>query len=117
MKVEANKFVEKPWGSELWIALTEDYCLKKICLNKGARTSLQYHNLKNEHSYILSGKLSIEEELENGEMVTTIYEPGEIIHNAPLKKHRVTALEDSVFFEVSTKHIDDVVRVEDDYNR
>ncbi len=117
MKVKANKFVEKPWGSELWIALTDKYCLKKICLNKGERTSLQYHLKKDEHSYILSGKLSIEEQTPDGNIITTIYGAGEIIHNPPLYQHRVSALEDSVFIEVSTPEVDDVIRVADDYNR
>ena len=39
------------------------------------------------------------------------------MHNPTLAKHRLTALEDCVFVEVSTPHLDDVVRVEDDYNR
>lgn len=39
------------------------------------------------------------------------------MHQLPLAKHRLTALEDSVFMEVSTPHLDDVIRVEDDYKR
>lgn len=35
----------------------------------------------------------------------------------PTYKHRVTALEDSTFIEVSTPFLEDVVRVEDDFNR
>ena len=33
------------------------------------------------------------------------------------KIHRVSALEDSVIIEVSTPELDDVVRIEDDYDR
>lgn len=117
MKKEAVKFVEKPWGSELWIAVTEQYALKKIYLKKGSRTSMQYHNKKEEHIYLLEGKLSVEEDDANGNLMTTIYEPGEIMHNSVLARHRLTALEDSTFIEASTPHLDDVVRVEDDYNR
>lgn len=117
MRAELNKFVEKPWGYEKWIAVTDHYALKEIFLKKGCRTSLQYHNQKEEHSYVLSGKLSIEEDNENKEMIVNVYEPGGIIHAKPLARHRVTALEDSVFIEVSTPHLDDVVRVEDDFDR
>lgn len=117
MKTAMNKFVEKPWGNEKWIAVNEHYALKIITLHAGARTSLQYHNLKEEHIYLWSGKLSVEEDDANGNMITTIYEAGDIMHNPVLAKHRLTALEDSVFVEVSTPHLDDVVRVEDDYQR
>lgn len=117
MKVELEKYVEKPWGYEKWIAVTDSYALKEIFLKKGCRTSLQYHNLKEEHSYLLRGKLSIEEDNENKEMIVNIYEPGEIVHAKPLARHRVTALEDSTYIEVSTPYLDDVVRIEDDFNR
>ena len=117
MKHELEKYVEKPWGYEKWLAVTDNYALKEIFLKKGCRTSLQYHNIKEEHSYLLSGRLSIEEEDDSHNMITTVYGPGEIWHELPLAKHRVTALEDSVFVEVSTPHLDDVVRVEDDFKR
>ncbi len=117
MKKEMVKFVEKPWGSESWIAVNDHYALKIIRLNKGSRTSLQYHNLKEEHIYLWEGKLRVEEDDENGNLIVCEYTQGEIMHNPPLAKHRLTALEDSVFVEVSTPHLSDVVRVEDDYQR
>lgn len=117
MEVKEEKFVEKPWGSEKWIAVTDNYALKEIKLNKGCRTSLQYHNQKDEHSYVLEGKLSVEEDDGKGNLSTKIYTKGMIMHNPPLYQHRLTALEDSTFIEVSTAQLDDVVRVEDDYHR
>ena len=116
MKQELVKYVEKPWGYEKWIAVTDFYALKEIFLKKGCRCSLQYHEKKEEHSYLLSGKVSVEEETE-GTMVTNIYLPGECWHEMPFAKHRVTALEDAVFMEVSTPFLDDVVRVMDDFGR
>lgn len=117
MKVEMKKFVEKPWGSEKWVAVSDHYALKIITLNAGERTSLQYHNQKEEHIYLWSGKLSCEEDDADGNLVTTVYEAGEVMHSPTLARHRLTALEDSVFVEVSTPHLDDVVRIEDDYQR
>lgn len=117
MKTKMQQFVEKPWGSESWIAVSEHYALKLIRLNKGSRTSLQYHNLKEEHIYLWEGKLLVEEDDKDGNLITCEYVAGEIMHQSPLAKHRLTALEDSVFMEVSTPHLDDVIRVEDDYKR
>ena len=117
MKVDIIKFVEKPWGYEKWLALTDSYALKEIFLKKGSRTSFQYHEKKEEHSYLIKGRLSIEEDDENGNIVVNEYGVGEITHAKPFARHRVTALEDAIYIEVSTPYLDDVVRIEDDYNR
>ena len=108
--------VEKPWGREIWIAHNDKYAFKRIEFNKGSRSSLQYHKVKCEHIYILSGVARFEEEVD-GVLVATDYGPGEIVDNPAEKKHRVTALTDVVLFEVSTPELDDVVRVEDDFGR
>jgi len=111
------KIVEKPWGRELWIAHTDRYALKIIEFNKGTRSSLQYHEEKHEHIYVDAGLLNVELENDQGEMESHQLRPGDVIENAPLRKHRVTALEDTRLIEVSTPELDDVVRVEDDYQR
>ena len=42
---------------------------------------------------------------------------GACFHFSPGTVHRVTALEDTTILEVSTPHLDDVVRLEDRYGR
>lgn len=117
MRAELNKYVEKPWGYEKWIAVTDKYALKEIFFKKGSRCSFQYHEQKEEHIYVIKGKLEVLEDNENKELVTSVYEPGDIMHSPPFYRHRLTALEDSTIIEVSTPFLDDVVRIEDDYNR
>ena len=43
--------------------------------------------------------------------------PGERAHITPKTVHRMTAIEDSDIFEVSTPELDDVIRLEDRYGR
>ncbi|MCU0960637.1 MAG: hypothetical protein MUF48_11085 [Pirellulaceae bacterium] len=111
------QIVEKPWGRELWIAHTDKYALKIIEVHKGTRSSLQYHVKKHEHIYVDGGLLQVEWEDEAGRMQTLQLKSGDVIENKPGRKHRVLALEDARLIEVSTPELDDVVRVEDDYNR
>ena len=111
------KTVEKPWGREIWLAHTEKYAFKIIEIRKGTRSSLQYHVKKHEHIYVQQGVLQMEWQNDAGQMETLVLRPGEVIENKPGRKHRATALEDVRLFEVSTPELDDVVRVEDDYNR
>lgn len=111
------KIVPKPWGREIWVALNDKYCFKRIELKKGFLTSLQYHKKKEEHIYIHSGKAILTFQVKEGELLTEEVGPGRIIHNKPLEVHRLEALEDLVFYEVSTPEVDDVVRLEDGYGR
>jgi mannose-6-phosphate isomerase len=108
--------IEKPWGYELLFALTPFYAGKLIFVKKGHRLSLQYHKKKDETIYLHQGKVRLEIE-EEGKMVSKTFEPGQSVRVPPGTKHRLQAIEDSTFFEVSTTELDDVVRLEDDYGR
>ena len=109
--------VDKPWGREIWVAHTDKYAFKIIEINRGTRSSLQYHVKKHEHIYVDRGVLEMQWENDQGQMETRILRAGEVIENRPGRKHRAKALEDVRLLEVSTPELDDVVRVEDDYNR
>ena len=111
------KVVSKPWGKEEWIAYNDLYVLKIITLNKGYRTSLQYHNQKHETNYVDRGRIVCWLEDEDGSIQKIEMKPGSIIEVVPGKVHRVEALEDTRLIEVSTPHLDDVIRVEDDFGR
>ena len=108
--------VEKPWGYELHWAKTDRYVGKLIHVNAGHALSLQYHNLKDETIYLHSGLLLFEIQVD-GELVKREMHPGERVHITPKTIHRMTAIEDSDIFEVSTPELHDVVRLEDRYGR
>jgi mannose-6-phosphate isomerase-like protein (cupin superfamily) len=108
--------VEKPWGYELHWAKTTRYVGKIIHVNAGHALSLQYHNRKDETIYLWSGRLLFEVE-ENGALIRREMLPGECFHITPGTVHRMTAIDDSDIFEVSTPELDDVVRLEDRYGR
>ena len=116
----ADKFpqrTEKPWGFELLFAHTPEYAGKLVFVRKGHRLSLQYHEKKDESIYIYEGKARLEIEGSDRHMVSTLLQPGQCIRIPPLTKHRLKAIEDTTFFEVSTPELDDVKRLEDDYGR
>jgi mannose-6-phosphate isomerase len=109
--------VEKPWGYELIWALSDDYCGKVLFVRAGEALSLQYHERKDETIHLQSG--SAEVEIGNAPDSTTVevVGAGRSFRITPGTIHRLRALEDSVFLEVSTPHLDDVVRLEDRYGR
>lgn len=111
------KIIEKPWGRECWVAVTDQYVLKIIEIRAGSRPSLQYHRIKHEHIYIDAGLVRLELEQADGTMKVEELGPGNVFEVLPGRKHRVAAVQDTRLLEVSTPQLDDVVRVEDDYGR
>jgi mannose-6-phosphate isomerase len=110
--------VEKPWGYELIWALTENYAGKLLAVNAGQQLSLQFHRQKDESWYLLQGLAELEFAAV-GEKTTTseVVRPGAAFRIRPGTVHRIRALEDVLMLEVSTPHLDDVVRLDDDYGR
>lgn len=116
MKKEVKR-VEKPWGHELIWAQTPAYAGKILHIKKGHQLSLQYHRVKEETIYVYTGRLKFVFEEAPGSLAEVVLEPGEAHHIPPHRQHRMIALEDCDIFEVSTAHLDDVVRLEDSYGR
>jgi mannose-6-phosphate isomerase len=109
--------IVKPWGGELLLALSDRYALKRIKVNKGEGSSLQYHNQKAESLYILSGLLQFEIGPNEGQLETVQLKAGDCIDVPPGTVHRTLALKDCDLIEVSTPQLEDVVRLKDKYGR
>ena len=114
----APRRVEKPWGWELIWAVADAYAGKVLFVRAGESLSLQFHREKDESWYIESGRARVElgdvgQEVLDEEIVMA----GACFRYRPGTVHRVTALEDTTILEVSTPHLDDVVRLEDKYGR
>ncbi len=111
------KIIEKPWGKEEVIEINEKYMVKKLTMWKDHRCSLQYHNLKCETIYVLSGELRIYFGDMREKLSSKIFRQGDTITIKPGIIHRMEGVENSVYLEASTPEIEDVVRIEDDYKR
>jgi mannose-6-phosphate isomerase len=110
--------VEKPWGHELIWALTDSYCGKLLHVKAGQSLSLQFHRVKEESWLVQSGRARLELGAAGDPVLKEeVIGPGDAFHYTPGTVHRVTAIEDTDILEVSTPHIDDVVRLEDSYGR
>jgi len=109
--------VLKPWGyEEIW-ALTEDYVGKYLYIKDGHRLSRQYHKTKEETVRVLEGILTVEIGDATSFLSRQLKE-GEVYHVTPRTIHRFGADNGDVrMVEVSTPHLEDVVRLEDDYAR
>lgn len=95
----------------------ERYAGKLLHVRAGQRLSLQYHEEKDETSYVLSGRLRLSRGPSADSLVTAELAAGDVWRSEPREVHTIEALEDTVVAEVSTPELDDVVRLADDYGR
>jgi mannose-6-phosphate isomerase len=108
----------RPWGEYFVLEDNESHKVKRIVVKPHGRLSYQYHHKRSEVWTIVSGiaKITLDGEVKN-------YNPGEVIKIAQGVKHRIenpSDHENCVFIEVQLGTYfgeDDIVRIEDDYDR
>jgi mannose-6-phosphate isomerase len=109
--------IDKPWGYEIWYAWTDQYVGKIIHVNAGCRLSLQYHECKDETSYLTKGRMLLTKGLSVDNLTVTEIAEGYAWRNRAGEIHTIEALVDSEVLEVSTPELGDVVRLQDFYGR
>tara|TARA_A100001015_G_scaffold80419_1_gene89105 strand:+ start:3357 stop:5315 length:1959 start_codon:yes stop_codon:yes gene_type:complete len=115
--INNQKVIMKPWGKEIWLELNDKYCYKRIHINAGFKTSYQMHNYKLETNFIIDGKAEVWLENDDGVVEKFIMNGGDFFTVLPPRKHRVIAITDIILQEVSTPEVDDVIRINDEFNR
>ena len=109
---------DKPWGHELIWAETEQYVGKVLFVKAGESLSLQFHRQKDESWLVQQGRAKLELGSAGDPVLSQeVIAAGACFRFRPGTVHRVTAIEDTTILEVSTPHLDDVVRLEDRYGR
>ena len=111
--------VPKPWGHETIWAKTDTYVGKILHINAGQALSIQYHNIKDETVYLLAGQLiyRVWHSGESGGPTDVDLRLGQAYRITPHTIHQMEAVTDCDVLEVSTPHLDDVVRLKDRYGR
>lgn len=114
----AVRRVPKPWGYEIIWAHTDRYVGKILHVNAGHSLSVQYHEVKDETVYLLSGELKYWVRLPGDpELRDQHLTPGDAFRITPGTVHYMEAVTDCDILEASTPELDDVVRLQDRYGR
>ena len=108
---------KRPWGMYEVLLESNFAKVKRITVDPGGRLSYQYHHKRSEVWTCIYGKLSV-----TLDEILHELEPGDSIKIPQGAKHRAFNLsrEKVEFIEVQTGTYfgeDDIVRIEDDYNR
>ena len=116
MLVKQQK-IEKPWGFEIIWSHCDKFVGKLLFIKESNKLSRQYHKIKEETIMVLSGTLSLEIGQKDNIKIFEL-KRGQSYHVVPGEIHRFCApYGDVELAEVSTPELDDVVRLEDDYDR
>ena len=138
--IQQVKKINKPWGYEKWIADGSPdfkYALKEILFRANFKSSIQFHEFKEETNYIQKGKGLLyysstpidvkkfrqgkysEDEINKitNDLKKQELTPGMVFHVKPGIIHRVEAIEDLTLIESSTIELDDVYRINDEWKR
>ena len=107
----------RTWGEELLIIDTPSYIGKLMHMRAGAAGGLQKHVEKDEASYLLSGSAWVYTDTGDGNLTRFLLNEGCSVHIPPGSVHKVEAITDCVFFEASTPHFNDRIRLEEAYGR
>ncbi|MFQ5560486.1 MAG: glycosyltransferase [Nitrospinota bacterium] len=107
----------RPWGFYAVLADEPRHKVKRILVNPGKRLSLQRHQRREEHWYVIEGEGTIT--IDDKKIVCG---PGKSVNIPKKAAHRVEnqGAEDLVFIEVQTGTYfgeDDIERIEDDFGR
>ena len=105
----------RPWGRFEKFHENKSCTVKLIYVNANSRLSLQYHKKRSEFWKVIKGTAVVEIDKK-----TIVLREGETITIPRQAKHRVLALEsDCIILEIAYGRFDenDIVRLEDDYQR
>ena len=108
---------ERPWGRFFVLQDQLTYKLKRIEVDPGGRLSYQYHNKRSEAWTIVEGvgSITLDGDIKDYSKGETILIPQGVKHRIENKREQKV-----VFVEAQTGTYfgeDDIVRIEDDYNR
>ncbi len=108
--------IDKPWGYELIWARTDRYVGKILHIEPGHLLSLQYHEVKDETIFVLTGEIIFRVQIDD-ELTERRMKEGESYHVTPGTIHQMEAIVTTDLLEASTPELDDVVRIKDRYGR
>lgn len=107
----------RPWGYYETLIKELNYQVKRISVYPGKRISLQYHNFRSEHWVIVNGSGLVT----LGDQIIPVVKD-QSVYVEIKQLHRIENTSDNLLVFIETQvgeylEEDDIVRIEDDYNR
>jgi len=119
MKFKPEKDFKRPWGGFIKFIDNEPCTVKILFVDKGGKLSLQFHRLREEFWYVISGEIKVTLGRSLKSLKKKSLKEGESFKIPKRFLHRIEGIKESKVLEISAgKFIEnDEIRIEDKYGR
>lgn len=119
MEVKLEKDLKRPWGGFVKFIANSPCTVKILQIKKRASLSLQFHKLREEFWYVVSGKIEVTLGKNKKQLKRKILKEEGCVFIPKKYLHRAKGLEFSKILEISTGKFkeNDEIRIEDKYGR
>ncbi|OIO46512.1 MAG: hypothetical protein AUJ31_01585 [Parcubacteria group bacterium CG1_02_39_15] len=114
-----EKDFKRPWGGFIKFIDNKPCTVKILYIKKGESLSLQYHKLRAEFWYVISGKIRVTIGKNFNKLKKIILRGGQFISVPKKFLHRIEGLTSAEVLEISAGKVkeSDEIRIEDKYGR
>jgi len=118
-KIKLEKDFKRPWGGFIKFIDNKPCTVKILYIKEGESLSLQYHKLREEFWYLISGKVKVTIGKGLKLLKKKTLKDGEYTFIPKKFLHRIEGIKNSKVLEISTGKVkeNDEIRIEDKYGR
>jgi len=119
MKIKIEKDFNRPWGGFIKFIDNKPCTVKILQIKKGESLSLQFHKLREEFWYLISGKIRVTIGKSLKSLKKKTLKEGQFVSVPKKFLHRIEGLTSAKALEISTGKFKegDEIRIEDKYGR
>lgn len=117
--IKIEKDFKRPWGGFIKFIDNKRCTVKIHYLKKGESFSLQFHKLRGEFWYLISGKIIVTIGKNIKQLKKKVLKEGEYIFFPKKSLHRGKGIKGSIILEISLGKFkeNDIIRIKDKYGR
>jgi len=118
-EIRLEKDFRRPWGGFIKFIDNKPCTVKILQIKKGESLSLQFHKLRREFWYLISGKIKVTIGKDLKSLKNKILKEGEYTFVPRKFLHQIEGIKNSKVLEISTGKVkeNDEIRIEDKYGR
>ena len=118
-KIKLEKDFKRPWGGFIKFIDNKPCTVKILYIKEGESLSLQYHKLREEFWYLISGKVKVTIGKGLKLLKKKTLKEGQFVSVPKKFLHRIEGIKNSKILEISTGKVkeNDEIRIEDKYGR
>jgi len=118
-EIRLEKDFRRPWGGFIKFIDNKPCTVKILQIKKGESLSLQFHKLRREFWYLISGKIKVTIGKDLKSLKKKILKEGEYTFVPRKFLHQIEGIKNSKVLEISTGKVkeNDEIRIEDKYGR